>query len=166
MTLIPAEHWTQKGGGKGALGFAERLKGKPYVWGGNFPPLGPDNGTDCSGLVQWGYFHVGIELPRVTYEQYLIRQVGMDAEPEAGDLWFFAGSDPGPNGEPGHVGFYVGKGLVSPDQLRFIETARGRDVVFNAPWTGDPHGIRYDYVTSIGEPTYKTRPALLLPPAP
>ncbi len=34
---------------------AKKLIGKPYVWGGNYPPLGQDEGTDCSGLCQWAY---------------------------------------------------------------------------------------------------------------
>ncbi|MDU6982752.1 MAG: phage tail spike protein, partial [Clostridium perfringens] len=34
---------------------ARKLIGKPYVWGGNYPPLGSDAGTDCSGLMQWAY---------------------------------------------------------------------------------------------------------------
>ena len=34
---------------------ARKLIGKPYVWGGNYPPLGSSNGTDCSGLCQWAY---------------------------------------------------------------------------------------------------------------
>ena len=29
---------------------AAKLLGKPYTWGGNYPPLGKSPGTDCSGL--------------------------------------------------------------------------------------------------------------------
>ena len=32
------------------LNSARKLIGKPYVFGGNYPPLGGDIGTDCSGL--------------------------------------------------------------------------------------------------------------------
>lgn len=32
-----------------------KLIGKPYVWGGNYPPLGNSPGTDCSGFCQWCY---------------------------------------------------------------------------------------------------------------
>ncbi|MGL4571596.1 MAG: C40 family peptidase, partial [Clostridium sp.] len=38
---------------------ARKLIGKPYVWGGNYPPLGNSNGTDCSGLMQWAYNDIG-----------------------------------------------------------------------------------------------------------
>ncbi|MGM9544664.1 MAG: NlpC/P60 family protein [Romboutsia timonensis] len=39
---------------------ARKLIGKPYVWGGNYPPLGSDNGTDCSGLCMWAYNDCGL----------------------------------------------------------------------------------------------------------
>ena len=48
---------------------AKTLVGKPYVYGGNYPPLGDSEGTDCSGLLQWGYHEVGIELLRTTQQQ-------------------------------------------------------------------------------------------------
>lgn len=38
---------------------ARKLIGKPYVWGGNYPPLGSSKGTDCSGLCQWAYNDIG-----------------------------------------------------------------------------------------------------------
>ena len=40
---------------KGVIISARKLLGKPYVWGGNYPPLGNDIGTDCSGLIQWAF---------------------------------------------------------------------------------------------------------------
>lgn len=48
---------------------ARKLIGKPYVWGGNYPPLGSDNGTDCSGLIQWAYNDNGKKISRTTYTQ-------------------------------------------------------------------------------------------------
>ena len=39
----------------GVIISARKLLGKPYVWGGNYPPLGTDKGTDCSGLIQWAF---------------------------------------------------------------------------------------------------------------
>ena len=38
---------------------AMKLIGLPYVFGGNYPPLGSSNGTDCSGLCQWAYNDAG-----------------------------------------------------------------------------------------------------------
>ena len=48
---------------------ARKMIGKPYVWGGNYPPLGTSNGTDCSGLMQWSYTDNNIKITRTTYTQ-------------------------------------------------------------------------------------------------
>lgn len=61
---------------------------------------------------------------------------------------------------------YAGIGTISPDQHEFIAQPRGGMVMFNAPFTGDPFGIRYDFVSGLGPILYATRPALALPPAP
>ena len=45
-----------------ALAEAEKYTGTPYKWGGSTPATG----FDCSGLVQWAYAKVGIQIPRVT----------------------------------------------------------------------------------------------------
>ena len=39
----------------GVVASARKLLGKPYIWGGNYPPLGNSEGTDCSGLIMWAY---------------------------------------------------------------------------------------------------------------
>jgi hypothetical protein len=39
---------------------ARKLLGLPYVWGGNYPPLGTDSGTDCSGLCMWAFNDAGL----------------------------------------------------------------------------------------------------------
>jgi cell wall-associated NlpC family hydrolase len=55
----------------------------------------------------------GISLPRTTYQQVYAGQPVYDpATLEPGDLIFIEGSDPGPGGAPGHVGMYIGDGLV------------------------------------------------------
>ena len=48
---------------------AKKLLGKPYVYGGNYPPLGTDNGTDCSGLCQWAFYDNGLRIGRTTKSQ-------------------------------------------------------------------------------------------------
>lgn len=45
---------------KSVVNSARKLLGKPYVWGGNYPPLGTDEGTDCSGLCQWAFNDCGL----------------------------------------------------------------------------------------------------------
>jgi peptidoglycan DL-endopeptidase CwlO len=101
-----------------AVAVAKRYLGVRYVWGGTSP-----SGFDCSGLCQYSYAQVGISLPRVSREQFL---VGAYIPPdrldllEAGDLVFF-----GYNGDPNqvhHVGMYVSGG-------NFIQAPAAGDVV-------------------------------------
>lgn len=81
--------------------------GKPYVYG----TAGP--GTyDCSGLTMAAWADSGIQLPHNAAAQ---AQLGTPvAAPfllRAGDLVFIPGSD-GTMQAPGHVGMYIGTGLV------------------------------------------------------
>jgi len=92
----------------GAVDYALAQLGKPYIWGGTGPA-----GYDCSGLVMMAYASVGISLPRTTYAQvYAGTPVYSPSQLAPGDLIFTEGSDPGPDGAPGHVGMYLGQGLV------------------------------------------------------
>ncbi|MFE2283723.1 NlpC/P60 family protein [Streptomyces sp. NPDC059443] len=71
----------------------------------------PQHWCDCSSLVQQAYRAAGVTIPRVTYDQVkLPGQVGLD-DPKPGDLVFNAGSD-GSAASPGHVGMYIGSGLL------------------------------------------------------
>jgi cell wall-associated NlpC family hydrolase len=90
-----------------AISYALNQLGKPYIWGGTGPA-----GYDCSGLVMMAYCAAGIDLPRTTFQQvntgtpvYSLSQL------RPGDLLFTAGSD-GTATDPGHVGMYIGSGLV------------------------------------------------------
>jgi cell wall-associated NlpC family hydrolase len=59
------------------------------------------------------YLTSGVALPRTTYTQVYAGQPVYDPAALApGDLLFVEGSDPGPGGAPGHVGLYIGAGLV------------------------------------------------------
>jgi cell wall-associated NlpC family hydrolase len=67
---------------------------------------------DCSGLVMMAYQAAGISLPRITYQQVDVgTPVYSDSQLEPGDLLFTPGSD-GTAENPGHVGMYIGSGLV------------------------------------------------------
>jgi peptidoglycan DL-endopeptidase CwlO len=81
--------------GKRAVHVAEGYLGVPYVWGGDSP-----SGFDCSGLVQYVYGRLGVQLPRTSYEQFKEGVHIARADLRPGDLVFFDGA--------GHVGIYAG----------------------------------------------------------
>jgi cell wall-associated NlpC family hydrolase len=90
-----------------AVNYALAQLGKPYIWGGAGPA-----GFDCSGLVMMAYRAAGISLPRTTFQQvYSGTPVYSFSQLEPGDLIFTPGSD-GTATDPGHVGMYLGSGLV------------------------------------------------------
>ncbi len=61
----------------------------PYVWGGDGP-----RGWDCSGMVQWLYGTVaGINLPRVSQDQFFVGTPLRRDEIQPGDIVFFADTD-------------------------------------------------------------------------
>jgi cell wall-associated NlpC family hydrolase len=66
---------------------AAQFLGTPYVWGGATPATG----FDCSGLVQYVYGQLGINLPRTSEEQATVgTPVASLADAQPGDLVFFA----------------------------------------------------------------------------
>ena len=81
---------------------AKKYIGVPYVWGGKTP-----SGFDCSGLVQYVYRQVGIDMPRITYKQYQIGVQVINNCFDIGDLIFFKGIS---NSIicPSLVGIYIG----------------------------------------------------------
>ncbi|WP_439651202.1 NlpC/P60 family protein [Nocardia panacis] len=88
------------GSGLGALIAAATQTGKPYEWGG----VGPD-AWDCSGLVQWAFRQVGVQLPRTTWQQ---AKVGLPVPLGAlspGDVVIL-------NEDASHVGIYAGFGQI------------------------------------------------------
>lgn len=83
---------------------ARKLLGKPYVYGGNYPPLGSDKGTDCSGLMQWAYNDNGIKISRTTYTQIKDGKETTLDNLKMGDLVFTRG-----NSDNGHVVMFISK---------------------------------------------------------
>ncbi len=78
---------------------ARKYLGIPYVWGGT----DPKSGLDCSGLVQLVYKNLGIDLPRVSYQQATQGQkVPNLAAARPGDLLAFG--SPSVN----HIAIYIG----------------------------------------------------------
>ncbi len=84
---------------------ASKFLGVPYVWGGSSP-----SGFDCSGLVQYVFGQLGVEVPRGSVAQSEVgAPVASLAEAQPGDLLFFEpGQNGAPPGKPGHVAIYIG----------------------------------------------------------
>jgi cell wall-associated NlpC family hydrolase len=85
--------------GYALTGTALSLRGIPYRNGGT-----DTNGFDCSGFTQYVFAQHGISIPREVREQF---RVGASVQPDqlvAGDLLFFATTDPGAS----HVGISIG----------------------------------------------------------
>ncbi len=91
--------------GEDIVKYLLQFKGTPYVWGGAQP-----GGFDCSGLMQYGFAHFGIKLPRVTYDQIGQGQGVSFQGLRTGDLAFFD-TDRSVAG-PDHVGIYMGNGKM------------------------------------------------------
>lgn len=109
----------------GAIYFAQKQLGTPYLWGGNGTPE-QGGRFDCSGLTKAAYESVGIDLPRVANDQYNAGPHPSRAELLPGDLVFFS-DDLTNSREIRHVGLYVGGGYM-----------------INAPFTGAV--IRFDKI--------------------
>ena len=102
---------------------ALKLIGKPYRFGGNYPPLGTSDGTDCSGLCQWAYNDAGaIKFTSMsgrwtTYTMYPNSVAISIKDAQPGDVVFSNFSSPG---VPEHV--YMIKYVQSDgNSLRIIE---------------------------------------------
>ncbi|MET8537096.1 NlpC/P60 family protein [Streptomyces sp. NPDC005065] len=97
-----------------AVVWALTQKGGWYHFGGDCTDAhgaDPAHRCDCSSLMQQAYRAAGVSIPRTTYDQVTIgTRVDLD-KPKPGDLIFNPGSD-GSDARPGHVGMYIGDGLV------------------------------------------------------
>lgn len=89
-----------------AVTYALAQRGKPYLWGGT----GPDR-FDCSGLTQRAWAQTGKAIGRTTYDQLRDGTGTTVAQLQPGDLVLIPGSQ-GTLASPGHMGMYIGSGLV------------------------------------------------------
>jgi cell wall-associated NlpC family hydrolase len=87
-----------------AVNLAKKYLGVQYQWGGE----SPQTGFDCSGLIQYVWKALGVNVPR-TSEQQWAQGTPIDlSNLKPGDAVF---TEMGANG-PGHVGMYIGNGQV------------------------------------------------------
>lgn len=89
-----------------AVAFALGERGKPYVFGANGPAA-----YDCSGLMVAAWAVGGQVLGRTTFSQIHDGTPTTQSLLSPGDLVLTPGSD-GTLASPGHVGMYIGHGLV------------------------------------------------------
>ncbi len=94
---------------------ARRFIGTPYRWGGT----SAEDGFDCSGLTMVSYRLNGLNLPRVSRNQFQAGRRVSKAQLQPADLVFFATKG---GNRVNHVGMYLGRG-------QFIHAPRtGQDV--------------------------------------
>lgn len=93
---MPADHDNRLAGE-----IAASLIGTPYRAGGGRP----QQGFDCSGLVQYSYGVLGFDLPRSVSAQKLVTMPVATPELQIGDLLFFRIGR-----RVSHVGIYYGNG--------------------------------------------------------
>jgi cell wall-associated NlpC family hydrolase len=89
-----------------AIRFALAEVGKPYVWGATGP-----NTYDCSGLMLRAFQAAGIDLPRVSREQFDSGGHVPVQQAQPGDLLFYA-TDPNDPATIHHVMLYMGDGQM------------------------------------------------------
>ncbi len=96
-----------------AISFALASVGKPYVWGAT----GPDT-FDCSGLMLRAFQKAGLNLPRVSREQFNAGGHVPVKQAQPGDLMFLA-TDP-----------------TDPATIHHVMLYMGNDKIVEAPYTG------------------------------
>ena len=89
------------GDGGAVVASARRMIGTPYRFGG----ATPQQGFDCSGLVQYSYARAGLRVPRTVSQQKRAASPRNPGQLRPGDLLFFDTRYKG-----GHVGIYAGDG--------------------------------------------------------
>jgi len=114
--LAPAGTASAAGSGRAeeAVQVAKRYMGQPYLWGGT----SPSTGFDCSGLVQYAYAQVDVELPRVTHQQFTVGEHVERGGLRSGDIVFFRDA----TGYIHHEGLYLSDG-------KFLHAPRTGDVI-------------------------------------
>jgi cell wall-associated NlpC family hydrolase len=99
------------------LSTAQIYLGTPYLWGGSTP-----SGFDCSGFTQFVFAKNGINLPRISRDQYNVGTPVAFNDLQPGDLVFFSFTS---NGQVSHVGIYLGDN-------QFISATTSKGVIISS----------------------------------
>jgi cell wall-associated NlpC family hydrolase len=91
-------------GTSGIVNEARKYVGVPYVWGGTTP-----KGFDCSGFTQYVFKAMGINLPRISYQQANAGSAVAPADVQPGDLVWWNNSSRNPGAD--HIGIALGNGM-------------------------------------------------------
>jgi hypothetical protein len=129
--------------GQQIVDYLMQFRGTPYAWGGN----SLTDGIDCSGLIQQGMKHFGIDVSRTTYTQIGEGMaVGMK-DLQVGDAVYFD-TDKNTAG-PDHVGIYIGGGkfLHAPKTGDVVKVSDMTDSYYSSRFMG---GRRFDGVVGGG----------------
>jgi len=104
--------------------------GVPYRWGGT-----NDNGFDCSGLTMVSYRLNGLNLPRVSRNQFKKGRYVPKSKLQKGDLVFFATAG---GKRVTHVGMYIGDGnfIHAPRTGKTVRVASLSNNFFKRTYVG------------------------------
>ncbi len=107
-----------------------RFLGVPYRWGGT-----TQNGFDCSGLTMVCYRLNGLNLPRVSRNQFKSGRYVAKSRLKPGDLVFFATKG---GKRVTHVGMYIGNGrfIHAPRTGKTVRVAKLSDKFFKKTYVG------------------------------
>lgn len=115
---------------KAVINAAVSQLGVPYVWGGESPKPPAPGAFDCSGLTQWSFLKIGIDLSHNSQQQYdltkgftVVRHGQPLTRAEPGDLVFFHTLQE--SQYVTHVGLYVGNNRMinAPRTGEFVSYA-------------------------------------------
>ena len=109
---------------------ARSQMGKKYCFGG----ISPKTGFDCSGLAWWSHKKNGINIPRMSSDQYRSGKKVSRSKLMAGDLLYFETYKKGAS----HVGVYDGKGgfIHSPNSNKKVQRTSLKNSYYKKRYLG------------------------------
>jgi cell wall-associated NlpC family hydrolase len=124
------------------VALAKEFLGTPYSWGGGGkggPSKGFGRGAgtvgfDCSSFIQFLVAKRGVNIPRVTYDQFRSGKAVGKGQLQAGDQVFFRMGSQGPE----HTGLYIGNGqfIHAPKTGDVIKISRLNDSYYRRNFAG------------------------------